>query len=384
MLITFRLIQGTGSALIFANGTAIITDAFPQSERGRALGINQIGGITGSVVGLVLGGVLTQSLGWQSIFWINIPIGAFATFWAYTKLREIASPLRGEKPDVLGMALYGIGLTIFLLGLTFGAIGGYAISDLTMMSAGVILMVIFGLAERRISQPTMDLTLFRNRQFSAGILSNLLAALARGSASIVLVFYFQGALLEDALTAGIKIIPFSIAFVVLGPLSGYLSDKYGSRRFATAGLLVSGIGFLFFALLPIGVSYSIFVLPMILVGAGGGMFVAPNIASIMNAVPINRRGIASGISATVLNSGFLVSIGISFAIMAQSMPTSVLQAIFAGYSIKSGALNLALFHVATFRIYLVLATLSFLGALPAWFGTRDSGRAKDSQPITIE
>ncbi|MDH2900217.1 MAG: MFS transporter [archaeon] len=384
LLILFRLIQGVGSALIFANGTAIITDAFPQNERGRALGINQIGGITGSVVGLVLGGVLTQSLGWRSIFWINIPIGGFATFWAYTKLKEISSPLKGEKPDALGMGLYGIGLTLFLLGLTFGSISGWIALDVGMMVTGLVLIIVFGFAEVKIKQPMMDLSLFKIRQFFAGILSNLLAALARGSASIVFVFYFQGALLEDALTAGIKIIPFSIAFVLLGPLSGYLSDKYGSRRFATAGLLLSGVAFVIFALLPVNVSYNTFVIPMVLVGAGGGMFIAPNIASIMNSVPTNRRGIASGISATVLNSGFLISIGISFAIMAESMPISVLQQIFAGYSISSGTVNLVSFHDATTRIFLVLASLSFLAAIPAWFGTRDFPAGKSTERVIIE
>jgi EmrB/QacA subfamily drug resistance transporter len=384
MLIFFRLIQGLGSALIFANGTAIITDAFPQSERGRALGINQIGGICGSVTGLVLGGVLTQTLGWPSIFWINIPIGAFATFWAYTKLKEVSTPLKGEKPDALGMGIYGVGLTLFLLGLTFGAISGWLGIDIVIMASGIVLITLFVPIERRISQPMMDLSLFKSRQFSAGILSNLLAALARGSASIVFVFYFQGALLEDPLTAGIKIIPFSLAFVSLGPLSGYLSDKYGSRKFATAGLVISGVAFFIFAFLPLEVSYNTFVLPMILVGAGGGMFIAPNIASIMNAVPINRRGIASGISSTVLNSGFLVSIGLAFAIMAQSMPLNVLDQLFAGLPVQSGSVNLVNFHDAMFRIFLVLASLSMVAAIPAWFGTRNQPKGKTSQPVVIE
>ncbi len=384
LLIVFRLIQGVGSALIFANGTAIITDVFPQSERGRALGINQIGGISGSVAGLVLGGVLTETLGWRSIFWINIPIGAFATFWAYTRLKDVSSPLKGEKPDAFGMGLYGIGLTLFLLGLTFGAISGWLGIYIVIMAVGIVMIAIFIPIERRINQPMMDLSLFKSKQFSAGILSNLLAALARGSASIVFVFYFQGALLENALTAGIKIIPFSLAFVSLGPLSGYLSDKYGSRKFATVGLVISGIAFLIFAFLPLHVSYNAFVIPMIFVGAGGGMFIAPNIASIMNAVPINRRGIASGVSSTVLNSGFLVSIGLAFAIMARSMPLSVLDQLFAGLPVESGSVNLLLFHDAMFRIFLVLASLSLLAAIPAWFGTRNQPKGRTSQPVLVE
>ncbi len=302
MLIIFRLVQGVGGALIFANGTAIITDAFPSSERGRALGINQIGGVSGGVVGLVLGGVLTSTLGWPSIFWINIPVGGFATFWAYTRLKELSTPLRGERPDPIGMALFGAGLTMFLLGLTFGSVEGWMPIDVAFMIIGLILVFSFVFAERKIKNPMMDLGLFKIRTFSFGILSNLLASVARGAVSIVLVFYFQGALLLDALTAGILLIPFSLAFVIAGPISGYLSDRLGQRKFSTSGLIISGIAFLIFSILPLKVPYYIFVIPMILAGIGGGMFVAPNIASIMNSVPMNRRGIASGVSSTLLNT----------------------------------------------------------------------------------
>jgi EmrB/QacA subfamily drug resistance transporter len=383
VLIIFRLVQGLGSALIFANSTAIITDAFPASERGRALGINQIGGVTGSVIGLVAGGVLTATLGWRSIFWINIPVGLFATVWAYKRLKDLSIPQRNEEPDPLGNGLFGIGLTLFLLGLTFGAVSGWLLFDDTMIAVGLLLLIIFLFVERRVKSPMIDLTLFKIRSFSYGILSNLLTAIARGSISIVLVFYFQGALLEDALTAGIKIIPFSIAFVIIGPLSGYLSDRYGAKRFATAGLLLSGTAFVIFSVLPLTTPYPIFVIPMILAGAGGGMFIAPNIASIMNAVPPIRRGVASGISSMLFNVGFLLSIGISFAIMAQSMPQSALEAIFAGESLPSGAaVNLAVYQIAQERIFLVMAIVSFVAAIPSW--TRGPETKGSSEPIVIE
>lgn len=382
VLICFRLVQGLGSAFIFANGTAIITDSFPSSERGRALGFNQIGGITGSVIGLVAGGVLTATLGWRSIFWINIPVGIFATIWAYKELRDLNPPQRNEPPDPLGNGLFGIGLTLFLLGLTFGAVTGWAAIDDAMIALGVSLLLIFVYVERHIKSPMIDLSLFKIRSFSAGILSNLLTAIARGSISIVLVFYFQGALLEDALTAGIKIIPFSIAFVIVGPLSGYLSDRYGAKKFATGGLILSGFAFLIFSLLPLTTPYPIFVIPMVLAGAGGGMFIAPNIASIMNSVPVTRRGVASGISSMLFNVGFLLSIGISFAIMAQSMPQSVLEAVFAGEALKSGAINLALYAVAQSRIFLIMAVVSFIAAIPSW--TRGPETKGPVESIIIE
>ncbi|MGI0080197.1 MAG: MFS transporter, partial [Nitrososphaerales archaeon] len=291
-LVIFRLIQGIGGALIFANATAIITDTFPPTERGRALGINQVGGIAGSVIGLVAGGVLTSLLGWQSIFWINLPIGTFATVWAYTRLKELSVKTKGEKPDVIGMGLFGVGLTLFLLGLVFGSVAGWAAADVGLLVFGLILIGAFVFTETKIKMPMMDLTLFKIKEFSSGILSNLLASIARGAVSFVLVFYFQGVLLLDAFTAGVMLIPFSVAFVIFGPVSGYLSDRYGARSFATGGMIISVIAFLWFSVLPLDTPYNLFVLPMILTGIGGGMFVSPNIASIMNSVPVMRRGIA--------------------------------------------------------------------------------------------
>lgn len=365
-LVIFRLIQGVGGALIFANATAIITDTFPPTERGRALGINQVGGIAGSVIGLVAGGVLTTLLGWQSIFWINLPVGTFATVWAYTKLKELSVKTTGERPDVIGMGLFGVGLTLFLLGLVFGSIEGWAASDVGLLVFGLILIAGFVLAETRVRMPMMDLSLFKIKEFSAGILSNLLASISRGAVSFVLVFYFQGVLLLDALTAGLMLIPFSVAFVIFGPVSGYLSDRYGARGFATGGMIISVIAFLWFSILPLGTPYNLFVLPMILTGIGGGLFVSPNIASIMNSVPVMRRGIASGMSSTLINTGMLLSLGIAFAIMASSMPQSTLQAIFAGLPVTSGSINLALFIDAMHKIFLFMAVLSATAAVASF------------------
>src|SRR5207253_5485370 len=193
---------------------------------------------------------------------------------------------------------------------------------------------------------------------SAGVLSNLLASTSRGAVGLVLVFYFQGALGLDALTAGLLLIPFSLAFVSVGPLSGYLSDKYGPRLFTTGGLLVSGVSYLWFAVLPYQVPYTTLVLPMILAGIGGGLFIAPNVASIMNSVPVVRRGVAAGMSATLFNVGFLVSLGLAFAIMASRMPLSAMQAIFAGLPFPRRQLETASFTDAFHQVHRVIAGLS--------------------------
>ncbi len=365
-LVVFRLVQGTGGALIFANAAALLTDVFPPTERGRALGFNQVAGTFGSVSGLALGGILAGSfLGWRSIFWINIPIGTIATLWAYFKLKETSEPRRGEKLDPIGNILFGAGLTVSLMGLMLGALLGWDPIYIGAIALGILCIAGFVLAERKVRYPMMDLSLFRIRAFAAGMASNLLASLARGGFSLVLVFYFQGVLLLDAFTAGLMLIPFSVAFVTFGPISGYLSDQYGSRGFATAGLLVVSVALFWLGLLPFR-DYNQILLPMIIAGAGGGMFVAPNVASIMNATPAARRGVASGMSSTLINTGFLLSLGLAFAVMATSVPADVLQQIFSGSSVSITPVQLDSFVSSLHGLFLLMGFISLFAAVPAY------------------
>ncbi len=376
-LVFFRLVQAVGAALIYSNSTAIITDTFPPSERGRALGINSVGAICGSVLGLVAGGVLTSTLGWPSIFWINIPVGTFATVWAHLKLKELGVKTRGERPDIFGMVIFGAGMALSLAGLVFGSLSGWAILDLEIMTSGILLMILFVYAEARIRAPMMELKLFKIKEFSTGILANLLAAISRGAVSFVLVFYLQGVLLLNAFTAGVWLIPFSIAYAISGPISGYLSDRRGSREFATAGMFVSATAFEWFSILPEKAPYNEFVIPMIITGIGGGLFYSPNIASIMSSVPINRRGIAAGMSSTLFNAGALLSLGICFAIFATSVPSSILQEIFAGLPVPSGAIDISHFVGAMHLIFQFMATISAIAGVAAIF----SG-SKPNRPLT--
>ena len=364
-LVLFRLVQGTGSAFLFSNSAAILTDVFPPDERGRALGINQVAGTIGSVGGLIAGGVLTGTLGWRSIFWINIPVGIFATAWAFTQLKETSKPNRNEKLDPFGNALFAVGLSVFLLGLTFGALSGFSPLLDGAMLAGLVMVGLFIAVEMKVKFPMMDLSLFRVRQFSAGILSNLLASVARGSVSLVLVFYFQGALGLDALTAGIYLVPLAVAFVTFGPLSGYLSDRFGSRFFATVGMIVTTAALFWLSTFPFGAPYTQLIAPMLLAGAGGGMFVAPNVASIMNATPPARRPIASGTSSTLVNTGFLLSMGISFAIMAATVPLTTLQTIFAGQAVALDPSGIGVFLDSIRKVFLVMGVVSLVAIVPA-------------------
>src|SRR6266480_4100478 len=315
---------------------------------------------------------LVQGVG-AALIWANLPIGAFATFWAYKKLRELGT-VHHERIDLPGNVLFAGGLTAFLVGLTLGALSGYTLVDVASMGAGLLMVGGFVYVELHSRTPLMDLTLFKIRAFSAGILSNFLASIARSGVSLVLTIYFQGVLIYDAFKAGLALIPFAVAFVSLGPLSGYLSDKYGPRFFTTTGLSISTAGLIGLALIPANVSYTVLALLMVLVGAGGGMFVAPNISSIMSSAPVTRRGVASGMSATLVTTGALLSLSISFAVLATSIPINVLQAIFAGLQLPPGATpSVDLFIGPMHIIFWVMAIMSLIAIVPSALRGRGLG-----------
>jgi MFS family permease len=324
-------------------------------------------------------------LGWQSIFWINLPIGAFATFWAYKKLRELGT-VKHERIDLPGNLLFAGGLSVFLIGLTLGALAGYTRLDLVMMVAGLVALAGFGYVELKARTPLMDLKLFRIRPFTAGILSNFLASISRSGISLVLTIFFQGALIEDAFTAGINLIPFAVAFVTVGPLSGYLSDKYGARGFTTGGLLISAAALFGFAIVPGDVSYPILALLMVVSGVGGGMFVAPNISSIMNATPVTRRGVASGISATLVTTGALLSLSIAFVVLATSIPYSLLQLVFAGETPAGSTTsnNIALFVGPMHTTFLIMGIVSLVAVIPSALRGQKFAGVPESKSATAE
>lgn len=331
-LIGFRLVQGIGAAFLYSNSGAIITDAFPENERGQALGINQVAIVAGSVLGLVLGGFLTYSIGWRSIFYVNIPIGIVATLWAHHNLKELANIKKGQKVDVWGNVTFAVGIASILTGITL-----YATS--TFSSFIIVLIVIFGSAllvcflfiEKSVNDPMFNLKLFRIRLFLAGNVAILLNALARGAITFVLVFYLQGpTMMLNPLSAGLFLVPITASLSFFGPISGRLSDRHGVRLFATTGLIVSAIGLLMLTRIGRTVTFEEVLIPLVIIGSGMGMFASPNRASIMNAAPPQERGIASGISTTLTNVGRTFSLGFSFLIMSAVVPVSDLDKIFLG------------------------------------------------------
>ncbi len=331
-LISFRIIQATGAAFLFSNSAAIITDAFPIYERGKALGINQISIVAGSVTGLILGGALTTIVGWRWIFWVNVPIGIFASTWSFFKLRELSALSTDHRLDVGGNLSFASALLLLLLAITINAIIGLPIYATASMVIGAFaLLGIFVLIERKSPNPMFDLTLFRNRIFNAGNMTIFLNSLSRGSFSLVMVFYLQGPLMNlTPLEAGIFLIPMSISLSIMGPISGSISDRIGFKKPVITGLLVSAAGFVIMANIGARITEIQMILPLVLIGGGMGIFASPNRSSIMNAVPGPRRGVASGISSTLVNVGNTMSIGLAFLFMEFATPKSVLDGIFAG------------------------------------------------------
>ncbi|MCL4413278.1 MAG: MFS transporter [Acidimicrobiales bacterium] len=344
-IIVARMVQGVGGAFLFANSGAILTDAFPVEERGMAMGVNTIAGIVGSFFGLLLGGALA-SIDWRLVFLINVPIGIFATAWAYLKLedRGIRTPAR---IDWLGNLTFAAGLTLILVGITYGirpyghsTMGWGSPLVLTCLSLGVALLVSFAVVETKVAEPMFKMSLFRIRAFTAGNLASILAATGRGGFMFILVIWLQGIWLplhgysyaSTPLWAGIFMLPFTFGFLLSSPLSGALSDRYGARWFSTGGMLLAALSFGLFLLLPVDFSYPYFALLALTNGVSMGMFAAPNMASIMNAAPAKHRGAASGMRTTFMNTGMPLSMGIFFSLMVAGLATSMPAAIFGGLS----------------------------------------------------
>jgi len=320
-LILSRIIQGTGSAMLVTNSAAILTDATPSQELGTILGINQIAFRVGSVAGLTLSGLIISLSGWRALFYLNIPIGIFGTIWAHLRLREVSARDAIKRMDWPGFLTFTSGLTILLLAITFlshGISGAPVGGWLIMTGAGLLLT--FVLIETKTEAPLLDLRLFEIREFAAGNIAQLLNALSWFGILLMVSFYMQIVLDFSAWQTGMGLMPLEAAFVLFGPLSGKLSDKYGPRLFSTLGLSVSSIGFFWLTNVSSSTSYSELTIPLILLGTGNGLFVSPNISSIMRSVPPHRRGVASAFRTTMFNVGGTASAGLAILLITTRIP----------------------------------------------------------------
>jgi MFS family permease len=335
-LILWRVVQAFGGAMLMANSAAILTDAFPANQRGMALGINQIAGISGQFVGLLLGGLLA-AWDWRAVFWVNVPIGVWGTVWAYRSLREIATTKRA-KIDWIGNVLFAVGATSLLAAITFGIqpYGGHSTGWTNPkvdggLIGGAALLVIFCIVETKIAEPMFRMGLFKIRAFAAGNAASLMSSMSRGGLQFMLVIWLAGIWLPlhgydftvTPLWAGIYMLPLTAGFLIAGPISGYLSDRYGARPFATAGLLVAACGFTGLMLLPVDFPYPLFACIIFFNGIGSGLFASPNTSSIMSSVPAEHRGAASGMRSVFMNSGMSLSIGFFFSLMIAGLSSTL-------------------------------------------------------------
>ncbi|HET7053965.1 MAG TPA: MFS transporter [Solirubrobacterales bacterium] len=335
-LVVFRIVQGVGGACLLANAAAILTDAFPLNQRGMALGINNIVGVSGMFVGLVLGGLLAP-IDWRLVFLISVPVGLFGTVWAYLKLKEISTPRRA-KIDWWGNVTFALGLVLIMVAVTYG-IRPYGASPtgwgsprvLALLAGSALSLAAFAAIELRVAEPMFRLTLFRIRAFTFGTLSTFLAAVARGGLMFMLIIWLQGIWLpqhgydftETPLWAGIYMLPLTVGILIAGPISGVLSDRYGARPFATGGMIGAALSFGLLMLLPTDFSYPVFAAVLLFNGISMGMFSSPNRAAVMNSLPAADRGAGGGMNQTFQNSAQVLSIGIFFTLLIVGLAASL-------------------------------------------------------------
>jgi MFS family permease len=342
-LIAWRVVQAVGGSMLTANSAAILTDAFPKEQRGLALGINQVAALGGMFIGLVAGGLLA-AWDWRAVFWVNVPVGVFFTVWAYRTLRETARR-EGGRVDWWGNITFAVGLSAVLVAVTYGLQphGGHSMGwtnppVVALIAGGLALLAAFVAIERRVAAPMIQPGLFRQRAFTFGNLAGLAISIGRGGMQFVLIIWLQGIWLplhgydyaDTPLWAGIFMLPLTAGFLAAGPVSGYLSDRFGSRGLATSGALLFGASFVGLMLLPIEFDYWAFALLIALNGIASGMFASPNSSSIMGSVSADQRGVASGMRATFQNSGTAVSIGVFFSLMIAGLAGTLPHSLTAG------------------------------------------------------
>jgi EmrB/QacA subfamily drug resistance transporter len=376
-LVLARVIQGVGGALLFANSAAIVTDAFRHGRIGIGLGVNQIAAAAGFILGPVVGGLLA-AINWRWIFLVNVPLGLVGTAWGIWRLREPETLPGGQHFDLWGSITFTVGLGALLLGLSLTAFPAGAPSlPFVLIGAGVVILTLFVAIELRVREPMLDFGLFRHRLFTLANIAGGLNGLARGAVLFLLTFFLQGPYGKDPLQAGILTAPFGLAFLVVGPFSGYLSDRHGSRGLATAGLLVSSVGLLGLATITSTTSYPLLALFMILMGGGSGLFSSPNTNAIMSSVVPERRGIASATNIMLNNTGQMFSITIAFPLVLSRIPQEVMYRIFLyGGGMNTEPAVLRVFQAGLHTAFLVSFAVTIAAAAASFLRpSRDPGEA---------
>ena len=374
-LIFSRVVQGVGASMLITNSAAILTDATPRNELGKILGFNVVAFRVGSITGLTLSGVILSIADWRALFYINVPIGIFGTLWAHYRLKEISTREEYKGMDWFGFFTFASGLALLLLATTFLSFGlsGYE-AGFTMLGAGVLLIFLFARYELRGKMkvpPLLDMNLFKLKEFAGGSLAQMLNALAWSGILIMASFYLQVVVGESALQTGLDLLAIDATFIIAAPLAGRLSDKYGSRKFVLVGLSITTLAFFMFAFVPETPGASGVLVALAVLGLGNGLFIPPNVSSMMGAVPANRRGIASAFRFTLSNIGDTAGFGIAVLIMTIAIPYSTLNMLVQGYSVSTLVLGKQEFILGFQLVAIVLSSINGLALIPAsWTGRK--------------
>jgi EmrB/QacA subfamily drug resistance transporter len=380
-LILWRIVQGIGGAFIFANGPALVTVAFPREQLGLAMGTNTMVAAIGLVIGPVLGGALV-AISWQWVFWFNVPLALAGALWAALILRELSRRDSVRGLDLGGTLSFVVGLTGLVYGISRGGISGW--NDTLVIASlivSAILLPLFVAIEHRGSAPMLDLAIFRDRLFAAATGAAFINGLSRFALMFIFVFYYQGAQGDDPILAGIKLAPMAIGMLIASPLAGVWADRHGSRTLAALGMLVTAIGLALMTTLQADTAYWQGGIWLTLVGVGSGMFMSPNTAAMMGAVPTERRGIAAGARTMVQNTGAVISIAFVLAIITAAVPKPVLFKIFSGLASGLSSAQLDPFIHNMHTALWALAATSVVGALVSV--ARPSSQGEDVRPVAV-
>ena len=361
-LLLYRMVQAIGGALLAANSVPIVTDAFPRKELGMAMGVNGMIISVGGVIGPILGGLLI-SMGWRSIFYINVPFGIFGTIWAIIQLKELDILPKKQTFDWMGTIVFTVGMLCLLLYLTFGGLYGWNKPWLyAVLAAAVVLLPLFVYIEFNSEQPMLDMRLFESRLLGFAYSSNLMNGIARGAVTFLLIFYFQGIKAMDPIQAAVLLIPFVMPQIIVAPVCGWLADRFGARVISSTGLLVSALGFLGLVGIRPETSYTQLTIAMIIIGTGSGMFFPPNNKSIMEAVPVERRGIAGGVRTMINNVGMVISLALSMAVITSCLTPEAFDGLFTGTQVGSKGIAINQFISGLRVLFTVSFVISIFGA----------------------
>jgi EmrB/QacA subfamily drug resistance transporter len=376
-LILWRILQGIGGAFIFANGPALVTDAFPKEQLGLAMGTNTMIAAIGLVIGPVLGGALV-AISWHWVFWFNVPLALAGALWSAFVLRELASRDTVRGLDTLGTTTFVVGLTGLVYGISRGGISGWDDTlVIVSLAVAVVLLPLFVLIEHRGKAPMLDLSIFQNRLFAAASAATFINGLARFALMFIFVFYYQGAQGDDPILAGVKLAPMALGMLVASPLAGIWADRHGSRVLAALGMLVTATGLALMTTLQADTPYWQGGLWLTLVGIGSGMFMSPNTAAMMGTVPTERRGIAAGARTMLQNTGAVISIAFVLAIVTTAVPKPILFKIFSGLASGLTSAQLDPFINNMHTALWVLAAVSLVGAGVSLLRPSEQKRPRD-------